>query len=495
MNKNSISIKKVLMNSGLYSITSIMQRALSFFLLPLYTLYLTPADYGIISLINSLTGVLTLFFTLSLGAAVSRFYYEYKENEDKLRSFWGTIVIFVITNSIVMGLILILLKDVILMPFVKGIGFYPYIFIAILTVIVTPLYTIYQNILQIKQEAKHYSINSTLYFVVMIFLNIAFIVIFKLGALGQLLSYLFTGFVFSVYSIYILKKRNLISFTFNSHYLVQSLKYSVPLLPHVMSGNIANFISRIFLNNIVSTANLGLFNVGSQFILVISTFQEAVNSAYVPWFYGTMSKGEVEHKKIITFVDFLLRVNCIISLFVALFIKEIIQIMTPNIYLLAWSVVPIMLIAYQIHSIYLCYVNTLFYNKGATRYIFLASITGNIVSIVFSALLTAKLGIMTPAIVLIIQKLITTGITIILSNKYEKVNFKFRRMIAYVIILMVGSYIGLIYDIHYPTANMNVANILYKLLIFLIVCFLLINKDYKFIRDNINILFKKKTNK
>jgi O-antigen/teichoic acid export membrane protein len=473
------SIKKVIFNSGLYAIVSILQKAIGFFLLPIYTLYLTPADYGVTGLVISLTSVLSMFLTLSLGGAVSRFYFDYRDDPEKLRTFWGTIVLFIIFNSAFLGLLIILFQQYLLAPFIKGVSFYPYIFIGVLTIIVSPIYTIYQGILQTLEEAGKYSVNSSLNFLLLVVCNILFIVVFRIGAEGMLLAPLVTGIVFAAYSLYSLVKNKFIYLTFRKEYIVESLQYSLPLMPHLMSGVIADFVSRIFLNNEASTAYLGIFNVGAQFLIIIDTLQMSVNNAYIPWFYGLMSRGDSEHYKIINFADLLLRANCVLSLALAFFIKEIIQIMTNPAYVLAWVVVPIMLIAYQIRGIYLFYVNTLFYNKKATRLIFVATLSGNLISIVLSALLTQRLGLFTPAIVLIVEKIVTTSIVVYISKQVEPIDFRLSRMLLYIGILIIGMGIGLFFDMQSIDGPINLADFLYKCVVFLLFAFFILRKDFK----------------
>ncbi len=476
-NEKPSSAKKVLINSGIYSITSIFQKAIGFILLPLYTLYLTPQDYGIVGVVNSLTAVLTLLFTFSLNSAVQRYYYRYRENWEQLKSFYGTIMIFILLNSCLLGGIIVLLKDILIEPFISSIAFYPYIFMGVLTVIVNPIYTIYQTLLQTMERAKTYAINSLLNFAMMVTCNILFIVIFQWGASGQLMSYLLTGLTFGVYSLVSLYQQDIIAFRFNKSYLKEALTYSVPLLPHLMSTQIADFVSRLFLNNQVSTASAGLYTTASQFMLIIDTIQYSVNSAYVPWFYSLMDMGGKEKEKAIQFTDILSRLYLLISLGMAFFIKEVIQIFIHPSYLLAWTLVPVILIAYQIRSIYLFYVNTLFYNTKATRFIFLATLSGSLLSVFLSATLTQVLGLMTPAVVLLLQWMLTTGVVYLLSRKIEPVDFKIKRLLGYVGILILGSGMGLFYDICHPEGPLMWQNFLYKVVLYLMIAFLLLHRD------------------
>ena len=89
-------IGRVLENSFLYTFSSLLTKAIGFLLLPIYTLFLTPEDYGITNLVNSFTSVATYIVAFSLYVAVIRFYVDYKDEQDKLKRFYGTIVTFVL---------------------------------------------------------------------------------------------------------------------------------------------------------------------------------------------------------------------------------------------------------------------------------------------------------------------------------------------------------------------------------------------------------------
>lgn len=474
--KSKSSAKHVLFNSSLYSITSFLQKGISFILIPLYTFYLTPEDYGITGVVNSITQLLSLLFTLSLNGAIQRFYYKYQDDLPKLQSFNGTIVLFVVINSIILSSLIILFKDILIAPYVEGIGFYPYIFLGILTVVFNPIYTIFQSVLQTMERAKEFSINSLLYFFVQLVFSIVLIMVLKMGATGQLLSALIVAVMFGIYSVINLYRKDIIRFKFDKHYLKEALNYSVPLLPHLMSMNIANLVSRLFLNNQVSTASAGLFNIASQFMALITIIQSSVNSAYIPWFYGLMDQGKEQHHQVIKFADAICKLYLIINIGMSLFFKELLQIFTPEGYLLAWMYIPILAVAYQIYAIYLFYVNTLFYNTKATRVIFIASLSGSVLNVMISALFTREIGLLTPAIAFLIQQIFTTIIVVILSKKIEPVAFKLGSMVGNVILLALVSMIGLFYDIGHPDAPIIWQNLIYKLVIFVSVTFVLVYK-------------------
>ena len=87
------SAKKLVSNSIIYSITGILQKCFSLFLMPLYTVYLTTADYGITSVAGSFSTTMGFVISLSLFSAVTRFYVELKDDPKKLSRFYGTVVL------------------------------------------------------------------------------------------------------------------------------------------------------------------------------------------------------------------------------------------------------------------------------------------------------------------------------------------------------------------------------------------------------------------
>ncbi|MFX0142190.1 MAG: lipopolysaccharide biosynthesis protein, partial [Candidatus Hodarchaeota archaeon] len=70
-------LKKLLRHSSVYSIGNLLSKAIGFFLIPLYTRYLTPADYGVLELLELTSSIISLFLGLRIGTAVIRFFYDY----------------------------------------------------------------------------------------------------------------------------------------------------------------------------------------------------------------------------------------------------------------------------------------------------------------------------------------------------------------------------------------------------------------------------------
>jgi len=66
-------------HSAIYGLGGLVQRILAVLLLPVYTRYLSPSDYGTVETLVALTTVLAITLRLGISNAFSRFYYDSAE--------------------------------------------------------------------------------------------------------------------------------------------------------------------------------------------------------------------------------------------------------------------------------------------------------------------------------------------------------------------------------------------------------------------------------
>ena len=74
-------LKELLRHSAIYGLGSIVARVLGVLLLPLYTRYLSPSDYGLIETLVALSAVLTALVAQGMKSAFFRFYFDSPEVE------------------------------------------------------------------------------------------------------------------------------------------------------------------------------------------------------------------------------------------------------------------------------------------------------------------------------------------------------------------------------------------------------------------------------
>ena len=67
---------KELSSAVIYIATNFFQKGSAFLLIPIYTSFLNAESYGIVGLVLSVSAILSVFYTLSMDAVTTRFYFK-----------------------------------------------------------------------------------------------------------------------------------------------------------------------------------------------------------------------------------------------------------------------------------------------------------------------------------------------------------------------------------------------------------------------------------
>ena len=179
------SLNKVVQNSFLYSFSSIILRASSIIFFPLFSLYLTKTDYGILSISQSIYIILVLLAGLELNKALTRFIFN-KNNHTQDQD--NKLIYTSLSISFSFGCLIVLFMTFIgqyfLGPILKDISYYPYVFVYTLCI---PLNTVVDTC-RVYLKARHKGVQvfilDTSFYSFNILLNLFFIIILKWDVLG-----------------------------------------------------------------------------------------------------------------------------------------------------------------------------------------------------------------------------------------------------------------------------------------------------------------------
>jgi O-antigen/teichoic acid export membrane protein len=426
---------KFIKNSAVYVFFTFLQKSLGFLLLPLYTVYLSRADYGTINLIISFNSFLTIFIVMSLNSAAIRYHFNNLDDKSYQASLWGTIASFILLNSVLIVCILLLGRSILVQPFLNGIDFYPYILVGILILLFNPIYNFFQSYLQARQIAGQFALNNLLYFLSVTGFSLLFIIVFHMKALGMLLAYLISGFIFMLYAVLYLKPR--VKVGLNKAILKKSFGYSLPLIPHDLSGILMSILDRFFLNFFKTTSVVGLYMVGFQFGNIVSMVATAVNQAYGPWFFENMTKGEAGRKKIVTFSESIVLAYCFLALFLAYFSPEVLKFMVHKNFYETWKVIPFLSFGFVFTGIYYLTVASIFWVNS--KYVPIITFSGILINIIVNSLLIPRFGMIGAAITNLFTLFGTSVISFSIGRKVNKVGFNWKWMYGMVFIFLTLS--------------------------------------------------------
>ena len=491
MTKNTSS-KKVLLNSIIYSVSGIITKCFSFFLMPLYTVYLTTEDYGITSLAASFASVMCYLVSFSLFSAIKRFYVDLKEQPEKLKRFYGSVVTFVFLSGLVFGAIFTIGRAYVSKYLFSGIDYYPVIFVCLISLVFHCEQMIFDNIMKSQQKAFKSSISSMGFFFLTVLFNILFVVVLKQGALGSILAGTLAYIIYTVYFVVEMLATKKIVFCLDWKLLKSALNYSLPIMPHNLSTHIAVFVSKILIGGTTSLANVGIYAVASQFATIADTIQYYVSSAYGPWLYEKLHLKEGSYKQSIRDTSKLLSgIIGVLMIGIALFAHDYIVLFIDKSYIGAWKYVPLIVTVYVIKIIYYFYVEVLFYYKKASRLLFVATLSSSILNVLFSAFLIPLFGVCGSIYADILAMLIRVSIVVAISMKFENIGLHVKDFIINAVSIIAFIFIGLILSFMKYQNVFSIYNFIYKVLIVIFYCVYILALNRKLFISYFNILMRK----
>lgn len=413
-------------NSTIYAATGVLQRGLQFMLLPLYTHYLAPSAYGVLAIVTAVNGVLSIFFTLGLTSAVTRFYFEYQDQPALLARFWGTILVFVMALSAILAGALLLVGDTLLRPFIGEVQFWPFVALGVMATFFQPFFLTFLAVLQMRNQALRYAAVSLANFALTVGLTIFLVVQMGWGARGPLMATLAASVVFFAVSLWML--RDNLRLCLDWGHLKQALRYSLSLVPHSVSAQLTAFSDRLVLNHYLGSASTGLYSVGAMLALIVEVCAQSVNRAYVPLTMAALKRGTADDMDQIRTVGTLfVGVFCLLGTAVAALAPELLRLLASPAYAAAAAIVPLLVFACTANAFYFLFVNILFYDQRAVRMIPVGTASGAVISVGLLLVLVPSFGMAGAAWAALASQIMATVLIAAIARKYEPVRWPYAR--------------------------------------------------------------------
>lgn len=381
-------MRKLLGASAVYGLGSVLVRGLTFLLLPLYTRYLSPAEYGIVALTVACTVVLGMLYPLGLRAAVSRTYYAGGSVEERKERI-GTIWIAMTLSAAVMAILLDRLGPALASAVLPDIPFDPYLRLAVWTAFVGVLAQAPQVLLQAQERAPAY-VKVTLGTALVTTAITVLLVVQGKGAEGYLQGALLGGTVAVLpYVALTLKEiRPVVRWSV----LGPALAFSLPLVPHALAGWALELSDRAILTRLLPLRDVGLYSLGYQLGAAMGLLTTAFNAAWVPLLFGTLKEeGEAAHPRLARLVSYYAMVLCFIGLGWSLLVEQAIRVIAAREFWEAYRITPWVVGGYVLGGLYFAPTNLLFWRQR-TRVIPLVTLAAGAVNVGLNLWLVPRHG-------------------------------------------------------------------------------------------------------
>jgi O-antigen/teichoic acid export membrane protein len=283
-------LKRLGRHSAVYGVGGLVSRILATLLLPLYTHYLPPGSYGRVEIVTAATAVLAILLQLGISSAFFRFYFDAKEDAERLvvirTSFWFTMAMS--TLGLVLGVVFAAPIGHWL-----GLGHDPSLVRA--GAVGLWAQTNYQQLtalFRVEERSVQYAIASVANVLITVAAMVVFVAYFHWGAVGLVVGN-FTG-TLVVYAVLLAYRYEQLGAQFDTGLLRKMQHFGMPLVPSALALWTINFVDREFVSWYKGNAEVGVYSAAVKIASLITFVMVAFRTAWPAFAYSIEDDSEAK---------------------------------------------------------------------------------------------------------------------------------------------------------------------------------------------------------
>lgn len=420
------TVKELGFHSLIYMLGGIASSIASIILLPVYTRFLSTADYGILEIIDNMRGQLIVILLAGFMPAMAKFYKE-ADSEDEQKKVVGTSFCFILFASLI-WLICLFLFDKPAARFLLGhVDLILYIDLGIVLLFIQAMFTTGNTYLNIRKQSKLFLVVSLIKLCLNIGANLYFIVGLRLGAKGMLLGELVSSGLIGIFVAGYLITQNGLPFRFK--FLARMLKFGLPFIPNFFSAALMHGADRSVLRpRWPSVSNIGIYGLGYKFpfmlnYLLLYSFGRIWNASVM----YEVAKQENYQRTYAKVTTYFMTLYIVCQYVIVVMAPTIVKVLAAPEYFEAWRVVQIVGLGvcfYSLHNFFI----TGAYIKSKTWYLPISHILAAFVNIVLNWYLLPQYGYLAAAWNTVITYFLFSALNFFLFRKVYPIPFEFRRL-------------------------------------------------------------------
>ncbi len=317
-------LKELARHSAVYGLGSIIARILGVLLLPLYTRYLTPGDYGLIETLVALSAVLAALVAQGMKSAFFRFYFDSPEESRRLlvvrTAFWYVLA----ASTVVLVLGIVLAQPISWVLF--GTSDHAALVMATFVGLWAAMnYEQMTSLFRVEQRSTAYVAATLTNVGVTIAATVLLVVVLDRGPLGVIVGN-FTGTLI-VYAGLLVYSRRRLGLQFDRRLYRAMNRFGLPLVPSALALWLTNFSNRFFLIKLTDPHEVGLYSIGARIASAILLLLTAFRMAWPAFAYSI--EDDREARRTYSFVlTYMVFVTCWLALALGLLAPWIVRLIT-----------------------------------------------------------------------------------------------------------------------------------------------------------------------
>ena len=309
-------------------------------MLPVYTRYLEPADYGVIGLLTFALSLIDLLFGARLVQAVPKFYHEQNSLKRKYAVISTAMIQTSIISAFTMGAVL-LFKSSASVHLFDTLEYEIIIAMFSITILTQAVENYGLMFIRIQQQPWLFLLLNLSKLVVQLSLNIYLIIYKDMGITGIAISTASTSLLYATLLSFVTFRKTGISYHFDIG--KRMLIFSWPLWVAGIAGLYIGSANRYYMKIFGSLEDIGLFELASRFSMILLVLiWKPINLYWQTERFKYYKEDEPAPKIFNTVFSYTTTLLIIAGLGISLFSDPVVKLMASDAYHPAASIVPIL---------------------------------------------------------------------------------------------------------------------------------------------------------
>ncbi|WP_349671671.1 flippase [Lacrimispora sp.] len=359
-----------------FTICSIMQKGIVLLTTPIFTRLLTTDQYGVYTIYQSWYQIIAIFATLNMYMGVyNNGVTKFPNDKNRYTStLLGLSTVITVLIFIVFAININWWSDLLdLTPLLLGALFVQLLF---------------DTAFQYWAAFQRYSYNyrplvgvTIIIAIISPLLGIILVLISSHKAEARILSFLIVqSCVGIICYIYIMVKGRRF---YLRKYWKYALVFSLPLIPHYLSGTILNQADRLMIASMVGKSEAAIYSVAYTVAMMMTVITNAINSSFIPYSFKELKRNS--YQRIRKSSEFLLLLVAILCILAMIFCPEIISVFASEEYSDAIWVMPPIAASVFFMFLYTLFGNIEFYYEK-TKFVAISSCLSAVINIILNSI-------------------------------------------------------------------------------------------------------------
>ncbi len=271
-------MSRIFNKTGIYLAANLISMGIPFALLPVLTRVLTPEDYGRIAMFGVALSFLSAFIGLSVHGVISVRYFQIEKTE--FSKYVLACVLVLMASAAIASTVMLFFGGYLSLYLEVGVWW-------LQLAIVTTAFAFIANIILALWQANGSAVLFGSFQVTQSGLNLllTFVFIFALGMKwdGRVLAQAISAIFFGLVALIILFINGYLTGTRLSRaVLVDTLRFGLPLMPHVLGGVALSMGDRFVVQSVLDTNSVGIYTSAAQIGLGLSVIYDAYFKSWHP---------------------------------------------------------------------------------------------------------------------------------------------------------------------------------------------------------------------